>query len=316
MPEVTVWPSPNGSPTATTKSPTRSLRRIGQRQRRAGSRPGSASPPHRYRDRCRCSLRLERAPVLQRHRDVVGAADHVVVGQDVALGRVDDHARTQRFARRARAALPACRRTGASSDRRKTDRAPARGSWWRCSPRPASRVPASAPARACGWPSDRGGQRGRVPGQAASANSGDAGTARCGRALSRSGVRGERGDAACGTSCQRNRLQRRLATGRSGRVRPTRSKPCMRGRGFDCIGADGSVQARRRAQMLLRTLHRPRLGVNLHSGRDHNILCSSGGAFNQTLVWLRSAWRGQRNVISGGEAPRRRSAAPRCKNIA
>ena len=40
------------------------------------------------------SLRLRVAPVAQRDLDVVGAVDHVVVGQQVALGR-DDHARAE-----------------------------------------------------------------------------------------------------------------------------------------------------------------------------------------------------------------------------
>src|SRR5690348_5839541 len=42
-------------------------------------------------------FRLVRLAVGERHLDVVGALDHVVVGEDVAFGRVDDHARAERL---------------------------------------------------------------------------------------------------------------------------------------------------------------------------------------------------------------------------
>jgi hypothetical protein len=42
-------------------------------------------------------VRLERAPVMQRDRDVVGSFDDVVVRHDIALCRVDDDARSQRL---------------------------------------------------------------------------------------------------------------------------------------------------------------------------------------------------------------------------
>ena len=39
----------------------------------------------------------QRAAVVDRDRNIVGAFDHMVVGEHITLGRVDDDARTQRL---------------------------------------------------------------------------------------------------------------------------------------------------------------------------------------------------------------------------
>ena len=94
MPAVTVPPRPNGLPIASTQSPTRSASEspnctAGQRLVRfhlqQGDVAGLVAAQH---------LRLQRGVVLQGHGDLVGAVDHVVVG-DHQAGRVDDEARSQ-----------------------------------------------------------------------------------------------------------------------------------------------------------------------------------------------------------------------------
>ena len=94
MPEVTVWPRPKGLPIATTKSPT-------------SARSESATG---YLRQVRCldlqdghvrawilahDLGGERAVVEQRDGDLGGVLDHVRVGDDVAVLRIDDHARAR-----------------------------------------------------------------------------------------------------------------------------------------------------------------------------------------------------------------------------
>ena len=96
MPEVTVWPSPNGSPMATTKSPTR--RSFEARQRNRLQAVGRDLQHGQVGVRIRADhARLDRAVVVQGHVDVVGALGDMVVGQHIALGRIDDHARAERL---------------------------------------------------------------------------------------------------------------------------------------------------------------------------------------------------------------------------
>ena len=86
MPLVTVWPMPNGLPIASTRSPTSSASEspIGSagrpsaldvEQREVG-RPGRAP----------ITRALELAPVGRHDHDLVGVLDHVVVGDDQAVG--------------------------------------------------------------------------------------------------------------------------------------------------------------------------------------------------------------------------------------
>ena len=95
MPAVTVPPSPNGLPTATTQSPTLAWSLSPQRdkgqlvvgvdlqQREVGLFVAADD------------LRRMAAVVLQDHGDLIGVADDVVVGHDVAA-RIDDEARAER----------------------------------------------------------------------------------------------------------------------------------------------------------------------------------------------------------------------------
>ena len=94
MPIVTVWPTLNGSPIASTTSPTRAwsdwpnvigVRPVGDdaHHREVGVRIGADD------------LAGDGAPVVQGDLDVGHALDHVVVGEDVALAAHDD-ARAER----------------------------------------------------------------------------------------------------------------------------------------------------------------------------------------------------------------------------
>ena len=97
MPMVTVWPTPKGSPIASTRSPTWTASlspngTVGRRSplvsilRTARSVRGSAVQ----------HLGLEFALVVQRHHDVGAALHHMIVGEDQAVG-AHDHAGAQRL---------------------------------------------------------------------------------------------------------------------------------------------------------------------------------------------------------------------------
>ena len=96
MPIVTVWPTPNGLPTASTKSPTcRWLElpigtavRFSRRNLQHGDVGGRVAPDQ---------LGLEVALVLGGDFDVGGVLDDVVVGQHVALRGIDDDAGAHRL---------------------------------------------------------------------------------------------------------------------------------------------------------------------------------------------------------------------------
>ena len=98
MPLVTVWPTPNGSPTASTRSPTSSVVGIAEVEHReillavADLQDRKIGPLVLQED-----LGRHLAPVGQRHLHLGGVADDVVVGDDDA-GRVDEHAGAERGA--------------------------------------------------------------------------------------------------------------------------------------------------------------------------------------------------------------------------
>ena len=94
MPEVTVWPRPNGLPIASTT--VADLEPVGVAERHGGQAAArrSGAPRCRSPDRCRPGA-PEVAPVLERHLDLGGVGDDVAVGQDVAARGVDDHARAR-----------------------------------------------------------------------------------------------------------------------------------------------------------------------------------------------------------------------------
>ena len=115
MPAVMVFSKPNGEPMATTHSPTRSLsgspiftfgRSVASILITATSR-ALVGADH---------LGLELALVGQAHGDLVGALDHVRVGDDLAVA-ADDEARAHRL--RLGLALAAPRRGGTWPKRRK-----------------------------------------------------------------------------------------------------------------------------------------------------------------------------------------------------
>ncbi len=93
MPDVTVWPTPNGLPIASTTSPTcrwstspNAMTGSLSRSILSTARSDSGSVP--------TIVARPIAAVAERHLDVVGALDDVIVGQQVADGR-DDHARAE-----------------------------------------------------------------------------------------------------------------------------------------------------------------------------------------------------------------------------
>ena len=99
--QVTVWPTPNGLPIASTTSPTSSrsespngksgeAARFDLEQRDVGLRIGADQ------------ARRIGAPVVERHLDLGGVGDDVAVGQDVAARGVDDHAGARALPSRAR----------------------------------------------------------------------------------------------------------------------------------------------------------------------------------------------------------------------
>ena len=113
MPAVTEWPRPNGLPIAITQSPTRTLSESPNLMAGSGFLFGGSTLSTRHVDAAvgADQLGLELGVVAQDDGDVLGALDHVVVGDDVAFA-VDDEARAQRGA----AALlllaaASCRRT-------------------------------------------------------------------------------------------------------------------------------------------------------------------------------------------------------------
>ena len=92
---VTVWPTPNGSPMASTTSPTSTLLES----------PSVSAGKVRAVDLDDCDIgprvradhaRLEFALVVQRHHNRRRSVYHMVIGQDVAF-RADNHARAQRL---------------------------------------------------------------------------------------------------------------------------------------------------------------------------------------------------------------------------
>ena len=107
MPEVTVWPTSNGLPMASTTSPTWMLVGVAEGDHR---QPVEVDLQHRDvglgvgADQPGLGL----AAVRQLHLDVVGALDDMVVGEQVAFGR-DDHARAEADLPLARIVLPPCR---------------------------------------------------------------------------------------------------------------------------------------------------------------------------------------------------------------
>ena len=96
MPWVTVWPTPNGSPMAMTKSPTSSA------SESPSSSTGKFPPPLSLQHReigariAQHDLRLELALVGERDLHVGHALDHVMVGDDEAR-RIDDDAGAERL---------------------------------------------------------------------------------------------------------------------------------------------------------------------------------------------------------------------------
>ncbi len=96
MPCVTVWPTPNGLPMASTTSPTCKRVGIGEVEMREAL-VRILQPQHREIAALvlEHDLGLELALVGERDLDLVGALDHVVVGDDEA-GGVDDDAGAER----------------------------------------------------------------------------------------------------------------------------------------------------------------------------------------------------------------------------
>ena len=96
MPCVTVWPTPNGLPMASTTSPTWSFVGIGERERR---KPLAAVLDAQHREVSALVLQhdlgLEFALVGERDLHLGRAFDDMIVGDDEA-GGVDDHAGAER----------------------------------------------------------------------------------------------------------------------------------------------------------------------------------------------------------------------------
>ena len=96
MPCVTVCPTPNGLPMASTTSPTWSASELANSSdgkalmRVLDAQHGEVAALVLEHD-----LGLELALVGERHLDLVGALDHVHIGDDEA-GRIDDHAGAER----------------------------------------------------------------------------------------------------------------------------------------------------------------------------------------------------------------------------
>ena len=92
MPEVTVWPSPNGLPMAITRSPTSS--RLESPNAQLGELlAGDAQQRHVGGGIAADQLGRELAAVLEGDGDPVGVGHDVVVGQDQPAAGIDDHAR-------------------------------------------------------------------------------------------------------------------------------------------------------------------------------------------------------------------------------
>ena len=96
MPAVTEPPSPNGLPMAITQSP--GADRVGIAETDRLQRLVALHLEHREVDLriLADDLGLEAGPVGEDHADVVGVADHVIVGDDDSRG-IDDEARAERI---------------------------------------------------------------------------------------------------------------------------------------------------------------------------------------------------------------------------
>ena len=103
MPAVTVPPRPNGLPIASTQSPTRGLSESPNWTAGSGLSVLTFSSAMSVLASRPTTFAFSVRVVVQDHGDLVGAVDHVVVGDDVA-GRIDDEARAERGASRCAAA--------------------------------------------------------------------------------------------------------------------------------------------------------------------------------------------------------------------
>ena len=95
MPAVTVPPSPNGLPIASTQSPTRALSLSPQTAAGSGLSVLTFSTRDVGLGVAADDLGLQIGVVVQDDGDLVGIGDDVVVGDDVA-GRIDDEAGAER----------------------------------------------------------------------------------------------------------------------------------------------------------------------------------------------------------------------------
>ena len=93
IPEVTVCPRPNGLPIATTRSPTLSRSLSPNADGAEAARPGSCSSATSVAGSLPTSCAANSRRSLRVTVTSLGAANDVVVGQDVAARGVDDHAR-------------------------------------------------------------------------------------------------------------------------------------------------------------------------------------------------------------------------------
>ena len=95
MPAVTVEPRPNGLPIAITQSPMRAVSESPNFAAGSGFFGVTLSSARSVFSSRPISLAGSVVPSLQRHRDLVGVLDDVIVGHDEA-GRIDDEARAER----------------------------------------------------------------------------------------------------------------------------------------------------------------------------------------------------------------------------
>ena len=96
MPSVTEPPSPNGLPIAITQSPTRMAAEEPNFTDFSGFRRGDLQQRDVGLGVLADELGLELGAVVQVDLDLVGAVDHVVVGDDDAFLAVDDEAGAER----------------------------------------------------------------------------------------------------------------------------------------------------------------------------------------------------------------------------
>ena len=91
MPLVTVWPTPNGLPMASTRSPTSMPLGIREGQRRKLLALGIDAQHRQVGPLVIGDDRgVELAPVAEHDGDLLGAVDHMLVGDDQAIGADDD----------------------------------------------------------------------------------------------------------------------------------------------------------------------------------------------------------------------------------